>query len=239
MRIKTIVDEDFTNYKKTAMFVGTVSCGGKCCHEANIPITVCQNDGWRANAPIAMGDEAIFKRYIENPLTKAIVFGGLEPFEQFPELLDFIQYMRFAQKCNDDIVIYTGYYREEIEPMIDSLSHFENIIVKFGRYIPDDVPRFDTVLGILLSSGNQYAQIIHKKEKRKVKIRLNPDKEYVEQMRKALKENDGYCPCLTEKTEDTKCMCKAFREQESGLCHCGLYIKDFEELEGQMKLDGV
>ena len=46
MRVKTIVDEDFTNYKKPAMFIGTISCGGKCCIEAGIPLSVCQNDGW-------------------------------------------------------------------------------------------------------------------------------------------------------------------------------------------------
>lgn len=44
-------------------------------------------------------------------------------------------------------------------------------------------------------------------------------------VRKALKENDGYCPCMLEKTEDTKCMCKQFREMEEGTCHCGLYTK--------------
>ena len=38
--------------------------------------------------------------------------------------------------------------------------------------------------------------------------------------------NNGYCPCAIEKTPDTKCMCKEFREQkEPGLCHCGLYEK--------------
>ena len=44
-------------------------------------------------------------------------------------------------------------------------------------------------------------------------------------IRKALKENGGYCPCMLEKTEDTKCMCKQFREMEEGTCHCGLYTK--------------
>lgn len=29
MRVKTVVDEDFTNYKKPAMFIGTISCGGQ------------------------------------------------------------------------------------------------------------------------------------------------------------------------------------------------------------------
>ena len=44
-----------------------------------------------------------------------------------------------------------------------------------------------------------------------------------------LKENDGYCPCRIIKNEDTKCMCKEFREQDSGECHCGLFIKTEEE----------
>lgn len=54
---------------------------------------------------------------------------------------------------------------------------------------------------------------------------LNPDEEYVKEIRKKLKENSGYCPCRIEKNEDTKCMCKEFREQPEGMCHCGLYIK--------------
>lgn len=56
-------------------------------------------------------------------------------------------------------------------------------------------------------------------------IKLNPDKEYVDLIKQRLKENDGYCPCRTSKTEDTKCMCKEFKEQSEGECHCGLYIK--------------
>ena len=56
-------------------------------------------------------------------------------------------------------------------------------------------------------------------------IKLNPDKELVLEIRMALKANDNYCPCRIEHTEDTKCMCKEFREQKSGECHCGLYIK--------------
>lgn len=45
-------------------------------------------------------------------------------------------------------------------------------------------------------------------------------------IREGLKENGGYCPCSFEKSEDTKCMCKEFREQDTpGLCHCGLYEK--------------
>ena len=44
-----------------------------------------------------------------------------------------------------------------------------------------------------------------------------------------IKSNDNYCPCLLIKNEDTKCMCKQFREQETvGECHCGA----FEKIEG-------
>lgn len=58
-----------------------------------------------------------------------------------------------------------------------------------------------------------------------MQIRTVENKEQVEDIRRRLKDNDGYCPCATKKTEDTKCMCKAFREQEEGECHCGLYVK--------------
>lgn len=59
-----------------------------------------------------------------------------------------------------------------------------------------------------------------------MRIEINPDKEFVAEMRQALAENDGYCPCMIEKTPETKCMCHDFIENvESGPCHCGLYHK--------------
>ena len=61
-----------------------------------------------------------------------------------------------------------------------------------------------------------------------MRIKTNPDKAHVAEIRKQLKENDNYCPCVLEKTPDTKCMCKEFREMEEGICHCGLYIKTKE-----------
>ena len=57
------------------------------------------------------------------------------------------------------------------------------------------------------------------------RIEINPDKEFADKMRKAIRDNDGYCPCRIQKTEDTKCMCKEFLEMEEGTCHCGLYQK--------------
>lgn len=64
----------------------------------------------------------------------------------------------------------------------------------------------------------------------KFKVRKNPDNTFVKEMMEKIKENDGYCPCKLEKSPDTKCMCKEFREQVTeGYCHCGLYYK--EEIE--------
>lgn len=160
MRVKTIVDEDFVNYKKPAMFIGTISCGGKCCIEAGIPLSVCQNDGWRASAPISIDDEQLCLRYLDNPLTKSIVFGGLEPFEQFDELLFLVSKLRMEYHCNDTVVIYTGYNLTEIMPEVDILKKFENIIIKFGRYVPNQSKHFDEVLGVYLASDNQYAERI-------------------------------------------------------------------------------
>ena len=61
-------------------------------------------------------------------------------------------------------------------------------------------------------------------------IRLNEDKETVKAIKEGLAKKGGYCPCRLEKTPDTKCMCKEFRDQIAdsdfeGYCHCMLYYK--------------
>lgn len=59
-----------------------------------------------------------------------------------------------------------------------------------------------------------------------LKIIKNPDKEIFESVKQAVKNNDGYCPCVILRSENSKCICKAFREQNyEGECHCGLYVK--------------
>lgn len=157
MRVKTIVDEDFVNYRKPSMFIGTISCGGKCCLEGGFPLSVCQNDGWRGSAPIDIQDEVIVKRYLQNQITHAIVLGGLEPMEQSDEVLALIKTLREDFDCHDDVVIYTGYYPDEVTAILDKLQAFDNIVVKFGRYVPNMKTRFDEVLGVHLASENQYA----------------------------------------------------------------------------------
>ena len=59
-----------------------------------------------------------------------------------------------------------------------------------------------------------------------LKITYNQDKQIVDKILDALNKNNGYCPCKLEKNNDTKCMCKEFKEQKEGYCHCGLYIKE-------------
>ena len=64
-----------------------------------------------------------------------------------------------------------------------------------------------------------------------MRVRKNPNEEIVEAVKLALEQNDGYCPCQIEHTDDTKCMCKDFRdkiddEEFLGECHCGLYVKE-------------
>lgn len=59
-----------------------------------------------------------------------------------------------------------------------------------------------------------------------LKIIMNPDKEIVRIIDEALQKNNEFCPCKLEKTKDTKCICKEFREQDfPGECHCGRFIK--------------
>lgn len=64
-----------------------------------------------------------------------------------------------------------------------------------------------------------------------MKVRFNEDKEIVDTIKEGLKHTGGYCPCKRERSEDTKCMCKEFRDQIkdpnfSGYCHCLLYFKE-------------
>lgn len=94
--------------------------------------------------------------YMKDGLEEAVVIGGLEPFLQFEELNSFITLLR--KSTSDDVVIYTGYYRNEIEDKIGTLAMQGNIIVKYGRYIPNRPHVKDDILGVTLASDNQYAE---------------------------------------------------------------------------------
>jgi len=155
IRVKAIVDEDFINYKKPSMLIATCFCNWKCLKEQNLDISICQNSQLVLNNIIDIPTERLIKRYLNNPISKAVVIAGLEPMLQFDEVLEFVQ--EFREKSQDDIVIYTGYYENEVAEQIEKLKQFENIIVKFGRFIPNGNKRYDDILGVWLASDNQYA----------------------------------------------------------------------------------
>ena len=154
--IKGLKDEDFTNYKLPSMFIAFPSCTWKC--EKECGKKVCQNGTLATSPNIRIASEEIVERYINNTITKAFVFGGLEPMDSWWDLIALIEAIR--NKTYDDIVIYTGYKKEEVEKQLQYLSTYSNIIVKFGRYVPNQKSHYDEVLGIHLASDNQYAERI-------------------------------------------------------------------------------
>jgi organic radical activating enzyme len=156
MIIKGIQDEDFVNYKKPSMFISFPSCTWKC--EKECGKKVCQNGTLATSPNIEIDVKAIVDRYMNNSITKAIVLGGLEPFDSFQDMCVLIHH--FRDRTEDDIVIYTGYNKEEISYAVDWLHLFPNIIVKFGRFIPNQTQHYDEVLGVYLASLNQRGERI-------------------------------------------------------------------------------
>ena len=155
MKLRGYVEEDFTNYKKPSMFLITPYCDFKWCIENGN--NICQNMDVIKAPIIDVDNDELIKRYLNNPITKSIVFGGLEPMDSFEEVREFINTLRWDYNCFDDVVIYTGYNADEIIDQCMRLSKFSNVIVKFGRFIPDQKSHFDEVLGVELASPNQYA----------------------------------------------------------------------------------
>ena len=152
MKIKGLISEDFINYKKPAMTIMFPYCTFKCGTE------YCQNSPLSKAEDIEMDITDIVIRYLNNPITESVVMQGLEPFDSWDDLIEFVKQLR--ESTDDDIVIYTGYYKEEIADKVALLSKYKNIVIKYGRYIPDQKEHYDEVLGVSLASENQYAERI-------------------------------------------------------------------------------
>ena len=106
----------------------------------------------------------IAKRYYENPITEAVVFGGLEPFDSFADMVELISHIicchtLYPDEPKPDIIIYTGYNAWEIKDKIKMLDIYKdiNIIIKLGRFVPDQKSHIDETLGVELASPNQHA----------------------------------------------------------------------------------
>ena len=156
MIIKGLTFCDLVNYKKPAMVVAFPHCSFKCDIECGQK--VCQNSALAGDPPIPILVQDIVKKYMEDDMCHAIVFQGLEPFDSWSDMYFLIQMLR--KQTNDDIVIYTGYTKEEIKDKVYLLDLFPNIIIKYGRYIPGQQPHYDEILGVNLASDNQYAKKI-------------------------------------------------------------------------------
>ena len=154
--LKGIIDEDFVNYKVPSMTLMFPNCSLKCDKECGQP--VCQNSSLINEPDITVDIESLIQRYLNNPITEAIVMQGMEPLDSFKELEQFIYLLRTRYKCNDTVVIYTGYKNHEVLDKCINLAFMGNVIVKFGRFIPNQQKHFDEVLGVYLSSDNQYAE---------------------------------------------------------------------------------
>ena len=161
MLTKGIIDEDFINYKKPSMVIMCPTCSFKCDKECGEQ--VCQNSALANSPNIEINYSDILDRYLNNSITKAIVFSGLEPFDSFEDVYFMIEMFR-SNGCKDDIVIYTGYCEHEISAMkMDNISYLNilkqlsPIIVKYGRYKPNRRNYYNETLGVKLASDNQYA----------------------------------------------------------------------------------
>lgn len=151
MKLKFLEETDFINYKKPSMFVGFPTCTFKCGDK------LCQNYQLKHENDLELSYEFIVNRYLNNLMTSAIVFGGLEPFDSWVDLKNLI--WTFRARTQDDIVIYTGYTEEELSDKIEQLKESGgSILIKFGRYIPGDKKHYDENLGVNLASDNQYSK---------------------------------------------------------------------------------
>lgn len=158
MFVKGIIDEDFVNYKKPAMVIEFPFCDFKCDKEYGK--AVCQNSPLIKAHNIKIEEKYIIEKYLKNPITEAIICQGLEPLDTMVMLFLFIK--KFREFSDDDLVIYTGYNKEEERPQdlikFIKRNQYKNIIIKYGRYIPGQTPHYDEVLGVKLASDNQYAE---------------------------------------------------------------------------------
>ncbi len=156
MVVKDIVAEDFVNYKKPSMFIIFPYCSFKC--EKECGRKVCQNSNIFQLPNIEIKNDTILLSYLSNSITHSLVFGGLEPFDSWEDMLSLIE--DFRRVSDDDIVIYTGYTEDELRDKVVTLQQYHNVIVKFGRYVPDKESHYDELLGVDLANDEQYARKI-------------------------------------------------------------------------------
>lgn len=154
MKIKGIITEDFVNYKKPSLYIAFPRCSFKCDKENHN--LICQNSSLAREPDIEIEVNKLINYYINNPITQSLVIAGLEPFDTYDDLI--LLTKEFRKISNDDIIIYTGYTEEEISSSWPEILKTKNLVIKYGRFIPNDKKHFDSILGVELASSNQYAK---------------------------------------------------------------------------------
>lgn len=157
MLVKDIIATDFVNYKEPSMYVAFPYCSFKCDRENGCQL--CQNSSLVNQPSIDIPASRIVEMYEKNqPLCKALVCCGLDPLDSFGDVVDLI--VEFRTKFQDPVIIYTGYTEQEAAAYVDALKQFTNIIVKFGRFRPNQSHHVDELLGVELVNPEQYAKKI-------------------------------------------------------------------------------
>ena len=166
MIVKDVIPVDFVNYKEPAMYVAFPYCSFKC--EKECGIKCCQNSELYKSPNIEVSAARIVEIYKAEaqPIAKALVCCGMEPFDSFADLLDLI--VEFRNYCTDPVIVYTGYTEEEASTYIEALRQFPNILVKFGRFRPNQPHHVDELLGVELVNPEQYCKKISQREVKKL-----------------------------------------------------------------------
>ena len=160
INIVDYLPEDFVNYKKPGMYLAFPKCSFKCDIECGLD--VCKNSALALANSVTVDENALCRAYKANPITECIVMAGLEPFDT-PDDLYAMMYAARNAGITDPFIIYTGYTEDEIfySGNIEKLQNeFSNVIIKFGRFVPNSPHHIDEVLGVELASENQYAKKI-------------------------------------------------------------------------------
>lgn len=151
MYLKQIIDESFGDYKECSMLLVTPSCKWKCegCQNKHLDLLPTKN----------FPNGLIWKRFLKNPLSSAIVIGGLEPFDDVIDICQFIVVGSSVFSMKAPLIIYTGYTPDELdwEKLQGAFSFYQGpIYVKYGRYISGREKVYSDDLGVWLASNNQF-----------------------------------------------------------------------------------
>lgn len=144
------IKETFNDYKKVGMYVAFPQCSLNCKN--------CQNAHLREVEPLEVSLDYLVKIILDNDLIDSVILSGMNPMDSFDDVMSLIREVR--NKSNIEIIIYTGMRESNLTNEIKKLKEFNNVIIKFGEYIPNSKEKFDEVLGINLASDNQYAKRI-------------------------------------------------------------------------------